>query len=59
MSPPYAGEVVELSLLLSAGQAADLEEAAFQRGATAGELVRRLVREFLKAEKKAASSDPQ
>jgi len=46
------GEVVEFCFLLGAGQASALEVAAHQRGQTAGELVRRLVREFL------ASSHP-
>jgi hypothetical protein len=41
------GEVVEFCFLLPAGQALALETAAYQRGQTAGELVRRLVREFL------------
>jgi hypothetical protein len=40
-------DVVEVTLLLSAEQASELEAAAHQRGATAGELVRRLVRDFL------------
>ena len=44
-------DVVELSLLLPAELAAELEAIAFERGATAGELVRRLVRGFLAAQK--------
>src|SRR4051794_15255138 len=40
-------EIVELALLLSAGQAAALEAAARRRGLTAGQLARRLIRDFL------------
>jgi hypothetical protein len=45
---PGDREVVELSLLLQAGQVAALEEAAWRRGVTAGELVRTLLRDFLR-----------
>jgi DNA-binding response OmpR family regulator len=44
---PREPDVVELSLLLQAGQVAALEEAAWRRGVTAGELVRSLLRNFL------------
>ncbi len=54
-SSAFTDDVVELSLLLSAEQASELETAAHQRGATAGELVRRLVRDFLAAQKDGGS----
>jgi hypothetical protein len=41
------GEVVELALLLPAGQAAVLEAAARQRALTAAQLTRQLIRQFL------------
>ena len=50
MTPPMTEDVVELTLLLPGMQAAALEAAAFHRGLTAGELVRRLVRDFLRAQ---------
>ncbi len=57
--PPAAFEdVVELSLLLSAEQASELEAVAFQRGVSAGEMVRRLVRDFLNAQKAGGQSVP-
>lgn len=40
-------EVVELAVLLPAGDLAALEEAACRRGLTPGQVLRRLVREFL------------
>jgi hypothetical protein len=40
--------VVEVNLLLHAGQVAALEAAAHRRGLTAGQMVRRLVRDFLR-----------
>jgi hypothetical protein len=40
-------EVVELLLLLPAEEAHTLEEAARQRDLTAGQLLRRLIRDFL------------
>jgi hypothetical protein len=40
-------EVVELGLLLPAGLAAALEEAARGRGLTVGQVVRRLVQDFI------------
>jgi hypothetical protein len=42
-----APEVVEVPLLLSTQQMFDLEEAAHQGGFTTGELVRRLVQDFI------------
>jgi hypothetical protein len=42
-----AGEVVEVPLLLSAGQMSALEEAAHCRGLTAGEMVRQLLQDFI------------
>jgi hypothetical protein len=39
--------VVEIPLLLSAGQASALESAAYRRGLTAGEMVRRLLSDFI------------
>jgi len=47
-SGPFAGEVLEVELLLSTGQVAALEAVAYQRGLTAGQLLRRLIRNFLK-----------
>jgi hypothetical protein len=47
---PFAlqpGDVVEVPLLLSARQMKALEEAAHHRGLTAGEMVRRLLQEFI------------
>ncbi len=40
-------EVVELALLLPAGHLAALEEAACRRGLTPGQVLRRLICEFL------------
>jgi hypothetical protein len=40
-------EVVEISLLLSGRQASALESAAHDRGLTAAEMVRSLLRDFL------------
>jgi hypothetical protein len=42
------GEVVEVPLLLPGWQAAALEAAAHDRGLTAAEMVRRLVRDFVR-----------
>lgn len=42
-----AGDVVEVPLLLPGWQVSALEEAAHDRGLTAGEMVRQLVRQFL------------
>lgn len=39
--------IVEIPLLLSAGQASALESAAYRRGMTAAEMVRQLLREFI------------
>jgi len=54
--PPENEEVVELSLLLSGSQAEALEAIAFQHGLTTGELVRRLVCNYLATQKVAAST---
>lgn len=51
-------DVVELALLLPGNQAAALEAVAFQRGLTTGEMVRRLVREFLAAQQAPTSAAP-
>jgi hypothetical protein len=48
-------DVVELALLLSAAQASELEDVAFRRGLTAGEMVRRLVHDFLADQKARAA----
>lgn len=40
---PLDNEVVELALLLPRWQAAALEEAAFSRGLTAGQMLRKLI----------------
>jgi hypothetical protein len=45
--PP--GEVVEVPLLLSAGQMYALEEAAHEQGLTAAEMFRRVLHEFIAA----------
>jgi hypothetical protein len=42
-----SAEVIEIPLLLSAGQMAALEKAAHHRGLTAGEMVRQLLQEFI------------
>ena len=62
LSPSYSplmatspADVVELSLLLPAEQAAEMESVAFQRGLTAGEMVRRLVRDFLTVQRTGSS----
>ena len=44
---PQAGEIVEVPLLLSAGQMSALETAAHRHGLTAGEMVRRLLDQFI------------
>jgi len=46
-SPPRDGEVIELALLLPSGQVTALERAARCRGLTLGQIVRRLIRDFL------------
>jgi hypothetical protein len=40
---PFDSEVVELALLLPRWQAAALEDAAHQRGITAGQMLRKLI----------------
>jgi hypothetical protein len=40
-------EVVEIPLLLSLGQVSALESVAHQRGLTAGEMVRQVLRDFI------------
>jgi hypothetical protein len=57
-APSSMEDVVELSLLLPAALASELEAAAFQRGATTAEMVRRLVRDFLVAQKAGSSGAP-
>jgi hypothetical protein len=47
-----ASEVVEIPLLLSIGQVSALESVAHQRGLTAGEMVRQVLREFIVNSKK-------
>jgi hypothetical protein len=44
-----AGEVYEVSLLLSARQICALEEAAHDRGLTAAEMFRRVLQDFIAA----------
>ena len=44
-----SGEVVEVSLLLSAGQMFALEEAAHDRGMTAAEMFRQVLHDFIAA----------
>jgi hypothetical protein len=44
------GDVVEIPLLLSGRQARALERAAHDRGLTAGEMVRSLLRDFFAAQ---------
>jgi hypothetical protein len=47
-TPPLdSADVVEVPLLLSGQQMLALEEAAHDRGLTAGEMVRRLLQEFI------------
>jgi hypothetical protein len=46
---PSTGEVVEVPLLLSADQVSALEQAAHHRGLTTGEMVRRLLEDFITA----------
>jgi hypothetical protein len=46
--PPRIGEVLELPLLLPAGDASALERAAHRRGLTVGQMLRALVRDFLR-----------
>lgn len=45
--PGEGGDVIEIPLLLSGKQMSALEQAAFVRGLTAGEMVRHLLREFI------------
>jgi hypothetical protein len=47
---PVDNEVVELSLLLPRWQAAALEQAAHDRGLTAGQMLRRLIGVTLRAD---------
>jgi hypothetical protein len=47
---PLDNEVVEMSLLLPRWQAAALEQAAHDRGLTAGQMLRKLIGATLKAE---------
>jgi len=51
-------DVVEIPLLLPGWQAQALEEAAHHRGLTAAEMVRGLLREFIKQQKPAAEPEP-
>lgn len=46
---PHLGEsdVIEVSLLLAGWQMSALERAAYRRGLTAAEMVRRLLRDFI------------
>jgi hypothetical protein len=44
---PGSSEVVEIPLLLSIGQVSALERVAHQRGLTAGEMVRQVLRDFI------------
>jgi hypothetical protein len=46
---PPDGDVVEVSLLLPGWQVAALETAAHDRGLTAGEMVRHLLRDFIRS----------
>jgi hypothetical protein len=50
-------DVVELGLLLPAEAAAALEVEARHRGLTVGEMLRRLVRDFLKRGERTAASE--
>jgi hypothetical protein len=52
------GEVLEVPLLLSGPQMAALERAAYRKGLTAGEMVRRLLRDFLGASMTAHETGP-
>ena len=45
---PFDAEAVELALLLPRWQAAALEDAAHQRGLTAGQMLRKLIGAALK-----------
>ncbi|MHB1423956.1 MAG: hypothetical protein ACYC3I_12325 [Gemmataceae bacterium] len=45
--PPIEEDVVELPLLLPGWQVSKLETVAYQRGLTAAEMVRHLLRDFL------------
>jgi hypothetical protein len=49
---PCPEEVVEITLLLPGRQAAALEAAARQRNTTTGQLLRCLVHEFVRAERR-------
>jgi len=52
---PFDNEVVELSLLLPRWQAEALEQAAHQRGLTAGQMLRKLIGASLKEPAKAGA----
>ncbi len=52
------GEVVELGLLFPAAEAAALEAEARRRGLTLGEMLRRLVSDFLTRGERTASGPP-
>jgi hypothetical protein len=58
--PPdlLAGEVVEVPMLLPGWQMSALERAAHNRGLTAGEMVRHLLRDFFRATLPARGADP-
>jgi hypothetical protein len=45
----FDGDVVELELLVTSQHARQLEEAAARRGETLGQLLRNLVRDYLRA----------
>jgi hypothetical protein len=47
--PLESSDVIEIPLLLSGRQMLALEEAAHHRGLTAGEMVRRLLQDFIAA----------
>jgi hypothetical protein len=44
---PFDEEISELTVLLSSPQARALEQAAYDRGLTAAQMLRRLVQDFL------------
>jgi len=46
-TPEGPDGVIEIPLLLSADQASALESVAYRRGLTAGEMVRRLLNDFI------------
>jgi hypothetical protein len=59
LMPPGPGDVMEISVLLPGWQMAALEAAARDRGLTAGQIVRRIIRDYVMYLDGAGRDDPE